>query len=367
MIDRACDPAVAAGTTIECSVSDGFAAWLAEANGTLAITTYQAGKVIFCSGDPSGQIHVLMRDFDKPMGLAVHESRLALGTRHDITLFGNAPLLAQDYLESAPGRYDALFLPRVTFHTGDLHVHDLAFGRDGLWLVNTRFSCLAGVSHDACFVPRWRPPFISEFAPEDRCHLNGLAMADGEPAYVTALAETDTPGRWREHKATGGVVMAWPSGEVVLRGLSMPHSPRWHNNALWLLNSGAGELCRWTPGADRHDVVCRLPAYLRGLCFVGRYALVGLCQIREQHLFGGLPVQRRSEPLISGVALVDLRCGTANGQLQFTAGCTETYEVQFLPGLRRPMITNLQQPASREAFPTPEFSYWLRPSREIAS
>jgi uncharacterized protein (TIGR03032 family) len=350
------------GTTIQCAVSDGLADWLRQAEGALAISTYQSGKVILCSWDGS-QINVLMRDFDKPMGLAVHGGRLALATRNEVTLFANAPLLAHDYLDHAPGRYDALYLPRVTYHTGDLNVHDLAFGRDGLVLVNSRFSCLAGVSHDACFVSRWRPPFVTDCVPEDRCHLNGLALVDGAPRYCTALGISDTPGGWRANKAAGGVLLGVPDGEVLLRGLSMPHSPRWHQGAVWLLNSGMGELCRYTPGSNGWEVVCRLPAYLRGLCCVDRWALVGLSQIREKHIFGGLPVQQQYEKLVSGVALIDLTRGVEVGRLEFTSGCTEIFETQFLPGMRRPMIVNLQQPVAREAFPTPEFSYWLRPNR----
>ncbi len=33
-----------------------------------------------------------------------------------------------------------------------------------------------------------------------------------------------------------------PSGEVVVGGLCMPHSPRWHDGRLWLLESGNGAL-----------------------------------------------------------------------------------------------------------------------------
>ena len=53
--------------------------------------------------------------------------------------------------------------------------------------MNTLFSCLAGLDSRYSFVPRWRPPFISALAAEDRCHLNGLAMVDGDaPAFLVA-------------------------------------------------------------------------------------------------------------------------------------------------------------------------------------
>jgi uncharacterized protein (TIGR03032 family) len=349
---------------IQCSMSDGFQHWLSQVRGTLALTTYQAGKVAFVGWD-GRQAMVLLRQFQKPMGMAVQGPRIALATQHEITLFANAPLLAPDYIEEQRGRYDALYLPRATYHTGDLNVHDLAFGSETLWLVNTRFSCLAALSKDFSFAPLWKPPFISEIVPEDRCHLNGLALVDGRPKYVTALGESDTVGGWRAAKADGGIVIDVPSGEIIVRGLSMPHSPRWHDGHLWVLNSGAGELWQVDPQRGTHQVVCTLPAYLRGLCLVGPFALIGMCQIRERHIFGGLPVQQRCPNLKCGVAILDLRTGETLGTLEFTSGCQELYEVQFLAGITRPMILNLDKPEVRQAFTAPEFSYWLRPSSQI--
>ena len=358
------DSRFAAPVRIECRSSEPFDRWLSELAGSLALTTYQAGKLAVL-GWRGSQPSLLMRQFTKPMGLAVAPGKLALATRHEITLLSSAPLLAPDLVPGEPGRYDALYLPRATYHTGDVNVHDVAFGTDGLWFVNSRFSCLSALSKDFSFVPRWQPPFISEIVPEDRCHLNGLAMVDGKPKYVTALGETDTVGGWRANKATGGVLLDVETGAVLLRGLAMPHSPRWHQGRLWLLNSGAGELLCFDPASGTAGVVCTLPAYLRGLCLIGRFAVVGLCQIREQHIFGGLPVQQRHQQLMSGLAVVDLPTGQLVGTFEFTAGCTEIYDVQFLPGVRNANLLNLSDDAVRQAFTAPEFSYWLRPENVI--
>jgi len=352
---------------VECATSAGFCDWIAQAGGSLILSTYQAGKVATIGWD-GRQVNFLMRQFDKPLGLAVAGGRLALATRHEIWLFANAHLLAHDYLEDQPGRYDALYLPRATYHTGDLHVHDVAIEGDDVLLVNTRFSCLARLSRDWSFEPFWRPKFVSDLVPEDRCHLNGLAMVDGKPKYVTALGTTDAPGGWRENKADGGVLVDVQSDEVVLDGLSMPHSPRWHLGRLWLLNSGTGELLVMDPSGGRVETVCSLPGYLRGLCFVGpqgEYALVGLCKIREKHIFGGLPIQARQKKLLCGVAIVDLRSRSQVAMFEFTAGCEELYDVQFLPGVYRPMILNLEKAAVREALTNPDSCYWLRASHEI--
>src|SRR5262249_29478043 len=139
--------------------------------------------------------------------------------------------------------YDAVFVPQVAHYTADLDVHDLAYGADGrLVFGNTLFSCLAGASESHSFRPIWKPFFISRLAAEDRCHLNGLALKDGRPAYVTAVAETDLADGWRDNRVSGGVVIDVATGEIVCRALSMPHSPRLHDGRLWLLNSGTGEI-----------------------------------------------------------------------------------------------------------------------------
>ena len=365
-----------ADALIQCAASDSFQEWASQSGGSLAVTTYQAGKVAFIGWDSSaGRVTLLLRQFPKPMGLAVrHDTasgrvrRMALATRHEVVLLADAPALAADYLETRAVGYDALYLPRAAFFTGDLNVHDIAFGQgDRLWFCNTRFSCLSWLSDEFSFLPRWRPPFVSDIVPEDRCHLNGLAMGDdGTPRFVTCLGATDEPGGWRANKSAGGVLVDVDSNDIVLRGLSMPHSPRLRDGAVWLLNSGAGELWRVDAARGTHDVVCALPGYLRGLCFVGpNHAAVGLCQVREKHIFGGLPVQQRHAKLLCGVAIIDLRSGAQAALFEFTAGAQELFDVQFLPRVHRPMILNLDKEAARQAFTAPDFAYWLRPSSEI--
>ncbi|MBW4577301.1 MAG: TIGR03032 family protein [Aphanothece sp. CMT-3BRIN-NPC111] len=350
--------------SIECNTSGAFESWIAQIGGSLAVSTYQAGKVALIGWDGQ-QVSLVLRQFQKPMGMAVQGQRLAIATQHEVLLLANSPLLAADYLPEQPGRYDALYLPRVAYYTGDLNIHDMAFGSDRLWMVNSRFSCLASTSKDFSFVPCWQPEFISEVVPEDRCHLNGLALKNGQPKYVTALGESNAVGGWRDTKATGGILIDVETKEIILRGMSMPHSPRWHDGYLWVLNSGTGELWRVEPDTGKYEVVCLLPGFLRGLCCIGPYAVVGLSQIREQHIFGGLPVQERFERLVCGLAVVDLRNGSIVGTFEFTSGCQELYDVQFLAGVQRPTILNQERAEVRQAVTAPEFAYWLRPSSQI--
>src|SRR5436190_6464637 len=210
----------------------------------------------------------------------------------------------------------------------------MAYGAGGeLWFVNTRFSCLATLDPESSFVPRWRPPFVTELEPSDRCHLNGLAMVDGKPKYVTALGETNTPAGWRANKAKGGVLMEVDSGEILCRGLSMPHSPRWYGGRLCVCESGSGTLGTVDLNTGRYEAVAAVPGFTRGLDFAGDLAFVGLSQVRESAVFSGIPITERLAPeqRTCGVCVVDLRRGEAVALLRFPSGVQEVFAVAVLP------------------------------------
>ena len=341
--DGAAPPTEKAKPAFVATTSRQFPSWLADSGGSLAVSTYQSGKVILIGTNrQTGRLSVFERTLERPMGMAFRDSRLAIASMIQITSFVDAA-------GGAPGTagYDALFVPQSATYTADLDVHDVAFGADGrLVFVNTLFSCLATTSETHSFKPLWKPPFISRLAPEDRCHLNGLAMRDGEPAYVTCVAETDVADGWREHRTGGGVVVDVASGEVVCRGLSMPHSPRLHEGRLWVLNSGAGEVGTVDLRTGRFEALAFCPGYLRGLDFVGPYALVGLSEPRENRTFAGLPLQERLAAAKvgprCGVFVIDTRTGDAAHWLRLEGAVNELYDVVFLPGLTRPMMVGFK-------------------------
>jgi uncharacterized protein (TIGR03032 family) len=206
---------------------------------------------------------------------------------------------------------------------------------------------------DYSFVPRWRPPFVTAFTADDRCHLNGLAMVDGRPRYATALGETDTAGGWRANKPQGGCLLDVPSGAVVARGLSMPHSPRLHDDRLWLLESGTGQLVLVDPATGRRERVAELPGFTRGLTLSGQYAFVGLSKIRKTSAMDGVPLAERREQLKCGVAVVDLRSGQVIALLEFQTAVEETFDVHLLPGLRFPEVIGFQQETIQHTFVVP--------------
>jgi uncharacterized protein (TIGR03032 family) len=335
---------------------------------SLLVTTFQAGKLVILRSD-GNTVNTHFRDLPRPMGLAADRTRLAVGTAQEVRQFRNLPAVCRRLEPSS--RPDACYLPRAAYLTGDIDIHEMAWtstqanvpngqGEGELWFVNTRFSCLCTLNGVHSFVPRWRPPFITALAPEDRCHLNGLGLvptANGNLCvrYVTALAATDTPQGWRAHKQDGGILLEVPSGEVIVHGLAMPHSPRWAHNRLWVLESGKGGLGMVDLRAGRYESVVELPGFTRGLDFCDNLAFVGLSQVRESAIFSGLPIAERAlAERNCGVWVVDLRTGQTVAFLRFEDAVQELFAVQVLPGLRYPEILTDDPTVLADSYDLPE-------------
>jgi uncharacterized protein (TIGR03032 family) len=316
-----------------------FPAWLAASGGSLAFTTYQAGKLFLIGVKADGRLSIFERTFQRSMGLAVAADgrSLALASQYRIQRFDN--VLGPG--DATPDGHDALYAPHAAWVTGDLDVHDLGWGADGRPVfVNTLFGCIATVSDDHSFKPLWKPPFISRLAAEDRCHLNGMAMADGVPRYATAVSRSDAADGWRDKRRDGGVVMDVTTDALIAEGLSMPHSPRLHEGDLWLLNSGEGALGRVDPAKGKFEAVAFCPGYARGLAFAANHALVGLSLSRENRTFSGLALEQelewRSVEPRCGLAVIDLASGDMVHWIRIEGVVRELYDVAFLPGVARP-------------------------------
>ncbi len=321
---------------LELQTSRQFSNFLAEQAISLAVTTYQAGKLFLLGVQPDGRLSVFERTLERCMGLCATADSLHVATLYQIWRFQN--VLPRG---AAHGGHDAVFSPRMSWVTGDLDVHDIAIGADGRPVfANTLFSCIATVSDTDSFVPLWQPKFISKLAAEDRCHLNGLTLRDGKPAYVTVVGQSDVADGWREHRHDGGCVIDVESNEVVVSGLSMPHSPRLHNGKLWILNAGTGEFGWVDTAAGKFEPVAFLPGYARGLSFVGDFALVGISLPRDNKTFNGLALneeltRRGAEPRCA-IMVIDLRTGDAVHWVRFSGVVQELYDVAAIPGIRRP-------------------------------
>jgi hypothetical protein len=310
---------------------------MAEQRLSIALTTYQIGKRFLLGLKDDGDLSVFERTFNRCMGLCPTGNGFYMSSLHQVWRFENMFLQG----EQQDG-YDRLYVPQVGNTTGDCDIHDMAVDADGrLVFVNTLFGCLATLSETHSFKPLWRPPFLSRLAAEDRCHLNGLALRDGQPAYVTAVSQSDVVDGWRDHRASGGVVVDVQSNEVVAHGLSMPHSPRLHQGKLWLCNSGTGEFGHLDLDSGRFVPVAFCAGYLRGLYFHGDFALVGTSKPRHNKTFSGLPLdaalQSRQAEARCGLQVIDLRTGDAVHWLRMEGMVDELYDVITLPGVRRPM------------------------------
>jgi uncharacterized protein (TIGR03032 family) len=344
--------------TVEHEYTLNWAPILRQLGASLLISTYQAGKVVVVgqgSAPDELDIRLSCHNFERAMGVAVAPGRLAVGARSLVWILRDAPAIAPQL--DPPGTYDACFLTRAALYTGGINAHELAWADEELWVVNTLFSCICTLNDQHSFVPRWRPSFISQFAPEDRCHLNALAMAEGKPKYVTVFGTTDTRGGWRPSKVSGGCLIDVVSGDVVARGLAMPHSPRIHGGWVWLLDSGTGRLVRVDVRDGSIDTVAELPGYTRGLAFCGSLAFVGLSKVRESATFGGVPIAADRDRLKCGVAIVDLAAGQTIGLLEFHTGIEEIFDVKLVPGVRSAYLSGPYPEVDQQ---TP---IWLAPSQ----
>ncbi|SIN60007.1 TIGR03032 family protein [Parasphingorhabdus marina DSM 22363] len=378
---------------VEYSLSGGLLARLAKLKVSLSFTSYQSGFLYMLGAGPRGGAQLHQSGMPKPMGLCADgPGRLVLSA--------GAQLIRLENILEADQRinqlYDACFMPRTQNVTGQLDAHDVGVDADGrILFVNTRYNCLATVSERHSFEEVWRPSFISELVDEDRCHLNGLAMRDGKPAFVTAVSKSDTIDGWRDRRADGGVVIDVESGAIVCEGLSMPHSPRWHDGKLWVLNSGTGELGYVefpddapksaakagskagaksaaksspkspsrastksgekpaepsnvnTPVMGTFKPVAFCPGFLRGLTFKNGYAFVGLSRPRYKR-FEGLALDQRlrnadSEPWC-GVQVIDLAKGSCVDWFRIDGAIGELYDVELIEGFGCPMTVSPNSP-----------------------
>jgi len=319
---------------LQSTLSPNFPGLLANGGISLLVTTYQAGQLITLRHDGQG-LNTHFCHFPRPMGLAADRGRIALGCDRVIHEYYNMPAIAARLQADHPITPDACYLPRQTHITGNIDIHEMSFADDDeLWFINTKFSCLCTLEAGYSFRPRWRPPFITELAAEDRCHLNGLAMVNGRPKYVTALGTTNERQGWRNNKSSGGMLMDIENNEVICQGLSMPHSPRWYRDQLWVLESGKGSLAKVDVNTGELTTVATLPGFTRGIAFGGPLAFIGLSQIRESAMSSGLPITEQLTERICGIWVVNIETGQTVAHLKFQGEVREIFAVAILAQTR---------------------------------
>ena len=358
-----------------------FPELLHQLGASIALTTYQAGKLVLLSAPTPEGLTQLPRTFAKPMGIGYDPARgrLALACRHEVITFANSPALARHYPKS-PGKYDALFMPRITYHTGALDIHDLRFGlrqnqrdaprreasapaagEDTLYAVNTRFNCLVTLDGDYNFTPYWSPPQIDRVAADDRCHLNGMAMLAGRPKYATAFGTGNAAGAWRDTLLESGVLYDVDTGDVLAGGLAMPHSPRLFGDELYVLLSATGQLARVDRDGGGATVVAEVGGFVRGMDRIGDYVFVATSKLRKNSsTFAKLDLPGGADR--AGLVAIHLPTGARVAELTYRASVDEIYDVHALPGLRRPNVLNTIKDDHRGGVMIPTTTFWARPT-----
>jgi uncharacterized protein (TIGR03032 family) len=329
---------------------------LYQLNCTIVLSTYQAGKLVFLSAENPDKLVQLSRTFEGAMGIATAKNKLAVACKSEVNIMVNSPAMAKTY-PPKQNTYDALYLPQATYLTGQLSLHDMHWKNTELYAINTLFSSVVKIGEDYSFEPIWKPKFISSLAPEDRCHLNGMAVKNNEIEFVTALGETDTFHGWRDKKLSGGVLIHVPSGEIVLRNLAMPHSPRVYNNKVYMLLSAAGELIEADIEKGTYQLINSLGYFVRGMEKFGDYLFIGHSKLRHQtSAFRDLPIAEKSQK--AGVIILHLPTGSVVGKIEYENSVDEIYDVKILPGVSRPNIINPSHPSNKLAITTPTDSFW---------
>jgi len=306
---------------------------LATQNLSLAFTSYQTGFLYLLGYGSDGKLALHQAHYPQAMGVVGDANRLYLATLTQVVRLENILGLGQ----SANNKHDRVYVPRNFQTTGAVDIHEIGVGADGrLIFVNTKYSCLSEFSLTHSFRPIWKPDFISKLAPEDRCHLNGLAMADGQPRFVSAVCRSDVVDGWRDRRHDGGILIDVGSNDIIAEGLSMPHSPRLYDGKIWVLNSGTGEL-GWIDQASRtFQPFTFCPGFLRGLSFHNGFAFVTLSKPRYQR-FDGLALAETLESKDAdawcGVQIISLSDGSVTQWLRFDGAIAELFDICVLPNV----------------------------------
>jgi uncharacterized protein (TIGR03032 family) len=344
-----------------CNYTPQVAELLLRLNCSLAVTTYQAGKFIFISPKDENYLIQLPRTFEKPMGFSFNEdySKLAIASKDCVQVFSSSKELAYYYPKS-PQTYDNLFVPRLTYHTSALDVHDLQFGEnEKLYAVNTLFSCIVELDSSYNFTPYWKPKQITELVSEDRCHLNGMAMLNGKPKYASAFNNGNSAGSWRENITKSGVIYEIESNEIIAENLGMPHSPKIFNNELYVLLSATGELVKINPTTGEKEVIVKLEGFVRGMSLYKDYLFIGLSKLRENSsTFSKLKFEHKANE--SGIYIVHLPSKSIAGKITYLSSVDEIYDIHILADSIRPNIMNTLTPDYKKSLMIPGATYWAK-------
>jgi uncharacterized protein (TIGR03032 family) len=363
------------------TATDNFAKILKALNISLAVTSYQSARLILVRSDGE-TIDTNLKAFPRPMGIYADENHITLGTFNQVLEFKRA----DDILESIKNgsldntgnfskkvlekdkekmqelkeqrdeeiaevrKADSLYLHRASLTTGMINIHDIAWGDEGLWVVNSTFSCLSTLSPDNSFIARWKPKFISELVPEDRCHLNGMAMLNGKPKYVTTFNMEDSRDSWSEGRIDYGTLIDIDTDEILIEGMIMPHSPKVYKGEIYVCESGIGVVWRYNPKTKEKTEVIKLQGFTRGLYFYGGVMFVGTSQVRASEIKNPSPITTMYDETYAGVWMINLETNEEIGHIKFEGDVDQIYDITVIPDSTMPELLNVGSSLTRHIF-----------------
>ncbi len=361
--------------------TDNFPKILKALNISLAITSYQSARLILIRSEGES-IDTRFKAFSRPMGIYADESRITLGTFNQVVEFKRSDTLLEKIKTGAldnTGNFsrkvlekdkeqmeelrkqreeeindvkqsDSLYLHRAALTTGMINIHDIAWGDEGLWVVNSTFSCLSTLSPDSSFIARWKPKFISELLPEDRCHLNGMAMLNGRPKYVTTFNMEDSRDSWSEGRIDYGTLIDIDTDEILIEGMIMPHSPKVYKGEVYVCESGLGVVWKYSPITKEKTEVVKLQGFTRGLFFYGGVMFVGLSQVRASEIKNPTPLSKEYDETYAGVWMINLEDNTEIGHIKFDGDVDQIYDIAIIPNSTMPELLNVSSSLTRHLF-----------------
>ena len=349
---------------------------------SLAVTSYQSSRLIFIRTPDGKTIDTRFKVFPRPMGIYADEERITLGTFNQVIEFKRSDKLldklkggvldstdnlSKKVLEKDKAAFeslrqeqqqtieevklaDSLYLHRASLTTGMINIHDIGWGDEGLWVVNSTFSCLSTLSPDNSFVARWKPSFISELVPEDRCHLNGMAMQDGRPKYVTTFNMEDSRDSWSEGSVDYGTLIDIDKNEVLIEGMIMPHSPKVYDNKVYVCESGLGKVWEYHPKTrEKHEVIS-LQGFTRGLFFYGGLMFVGTSLPRVSENKNPAPIAKMYDQTYAGIWIVNLQTKESIGHIIFDGDVGQIYDISIIPNTNMPELLDVSSCLTRHLF-----------------
>lgn len=327
---------------------------------SIALSTYQAGKIVLISPHPDNEKLIsLPRSFQKPMGISVQDDQMVISTKDEVITFQNSKDLATHY-PNKQNTYDNLWLPRATFYSGQVDMHDIGFGKDSIYAINTSFSCICKIDGTYNFTPVWKPPFLDKIEQGDLCHLNGMVIQNGLPKYTTALGTSNTPGGWRDNITAGGVLMDVEKNEIILDQLAMPHSPKMYNNELYMLTSANGDFIKVDTENKDYELIKKFDGFCRGLSIHEDFAFIGFSKLRKNSsTFGKLKFSDKAN--FAGIKIVHIPTKAEVGEIRYQNSVDEIYEVCVLKDMMRPNILNTMNELHKFSLAIPDKTFWAKP------